>query len=95
MIITLRAWKDALSKIRMDPRFIFETKKAIQDSKAAESMSEEIYKKYAFNETLAHLSEQYSMLMSWPETAEHTNVILMTQALRSALSFLSHPEKNK
>ena len=32
---------------------------------------------------------QNSMLMSWPETTEHTNVLLMAHGFRSDLSFCS------
>ena len=36
---------------------------------------------------------QNSMLMSWPETTENTNVLLMTQGFRNDLSFCSWPQK--
>ena len=33
------------------------------------------------------------MLMSWPQTTENTNVLLMTQGFRNDLSFYSWPQK--
>ena len=41
---------------------------------------------------LSHWINQNSMLMSWPETTKHTNVLLMTQGFRIDLSFLSRPQ---
>ena len=45
------------------------------------------------NRHVAHWIYQNSMLMSWPETTEHTNVLLMTQGFRNYLSFCSRPQK--
>ena len=39
----------------------------------------------------AHWIYQNSMSMSWPETTEHTNVLLMAQGLRNEISFYSKP----
>ena len=41
----------------------------------------------------AHWIYQNSILMSWPETTEHANVLLMTQGFRNDLSFLSPPQQ--
>ena len=40
----------------------------------------------------SHWIYQNLMLMSWPETTEHTNVVPMTQGFRNDLSFLSRPQ---
>ena len=40
----------------------------------------------------SHWIYQNSMLMSWPETTEHTNVLLMAQGFRNDLSFCSRPQ---
>ena len=40
----------------------------------------------------SHWIYQNFMLMSWPETTEDTNVVLMTQGFRNDLSFLSRPK---
>ena len=40
----------------------------------------------------SHWIDQNSILMSWPETTEHTNVLHMTQGFRDDLSFLSRPQ---
>ena len=40
----------------------------------------------------SHWIYQNSMLMLWPETTEHTNVLLMAQEFRNDLSLCSRPQ---